>query len=433
MEDFPDDWRPTMIARILKALLVVAMAASAWSVQARWRALRLSVPGGISDYESALAIDRDNPEFHYRLALVLRDDASSRDLDAAADHLGWAIELNPHAWSYHFEHGRALELLGDASSAEAAYRRGLEHSPAGSRYHWRLANFYLREGNTYSALSPLAEAIREDASLRAPAYGLLRGLGSDLVTVIEVWPEDSPALGQLLRLVLADAQARDEESLPTIQGLWSQLVEVGEEISPGLGSLFIDYLAASGDVAGARQAWTEFMAQRGVRDPLFESNRNALWNGGFEAPLSEAGLGWRIPELPGMHFEQVDPDCARGDGCARLTFENAENPTALGLEQFANVEVPRSYRLSFLARSLGLSGDQGPYMEVVVAASGARLASTDPIMGSSDWKLYEASFATETGTERVVVRLRRDRSLRLDKRFSGVLWLDEVLVEEVEP
>ena len=420
-----------MIARALQLLLILAMATSGWTVYGRWSALRLFAASGIADLERALEVDPDNPELHFRLALTYGDDSTDHDLNAAAESLDQAIELNPHDWHYHFEQGRLQELLGNLERAEAAYRSGLELSPAGSRYHWRFANFYLRAGDLEAALPEFRTALRDDASLLQPAFSLLRALDVELETVVALWPTDPPSRLRLLRLAQSDAQSGSANGRAILRRLWSSALESDDGIPLPEGSAYVDHLAANDDPEGARLAWIDLMRERHVQDPAFESLENLLWNGDFERPITGAGLGWQVAEIGGIRFEQVGGNCPSSTSCARLAFDDSDNPTRLGLEQSAIVLASHSYSLSFYARTLGVSSDEGPYLDVIDATTGKTLASTEAITGSTPWQRYQEALLVEEGTHRLLLRLRRRKSLRLDNRLSGTLWLDRVVLEKV--
>jgi len=421
-----------VIARVLQVLLILAIAASCREVYGRWSALRLSATSGAADLERALQSDPENPELHFRLARSYRA-STSPDLGAAAESLDHAIELNPHDWHYYFEQGRLQELLGNLKGAEAAYRNGLGLSPAGSRYHWRFANFYVRAGDLEAALPEFRAALADDASLLQPAFSLLRALDIELETVVDLWPTDPPAQLQLLRLAFSEADAGNANGRAVLQRLWANAVDSDDGISLSEGSAYVFSLLAQGDPDSARQAWIALVRERHGQDPAFESEDNLLWNGSFELPIASAGLGWRFSDIPRIAVEQARESCHSGIGCARLTFRDSDNPTRLGLELSAIVPAPDTYRLSFYARSVDLSSDEGPYLEVIDAINGKVLASTEAIAASTPWQAYQQTLRVEEGTHKLLLRVSRRRSLRLDNRLSGTIWLDGFVLQKIAP
>ena len=421
----------SVIARVLQLLLILALAASGREVYGRWSALRFAATLGVEGLDRALQADPENPELHFRLARSHRD-STHPDLDAAAESLGQAIELNLHDWHYYFELGRLQELLGNLERAEAAYQSGLELSPAGSRYHWRFANFYARAGDLEAAWPEFRAALHEDASLLQPAFRLLRALDVELETLVSLWPTEAPARSQLLRLALSDPNATSASGRATLQRLWSSALESDDGTLLPDRSAYIEFLAANDEPEGARLAWIDLVRRLHGRDPAFESQDNFLWNGDFELPIIDAGLGWRVSETPGIHVELARGNCPSGPSCVRLSFLNSDNPTRLGLEQSPIVLAPHSYGLSFYARSVNVSGDEHPYLEVIDTTHGTVL-STEAIAPSTSWQRYQQTLLVEEGTRRLLLRVSRRRSLRLDNRLSGTLWLDGFVLEKIAP
>ena len=68
---------------------------------------------------------------------------------------------------------------------------------------------------------------------------------------------------------------------------------------------------------------------------------------------------------------------------------------------------------------------------MIDATTGRTLSSTEAIAGSTPWRCYQDTLLVEEGSHRLLLRLRRDKSLRLDNRLSGTLWLDSVVLERV--
>ena len=421
-----------VMAVALRVLILVPLVFAGYRVWGPWRATQLATVPTLDRLERALQWDPQSSQIHFQMALYKRDSLESRDLQASAESLVRAIELNPHSWQYRFEAGRLWELLDEPEKAESAYRASVELNAVGSRSHWRLANFYLRMGRPEDSLPELQAAMLADPFLQETAFALLSSSGAEGESVFRVWPTDHASQLRLLRILCQDAAATNivgAENL--LRPVWQGLLEGSEEVPLGDGAIYVDYLRRHATSDEARGAWTELMHNHGNVDPAFESGQSKVWNGGFELPISDTGFGWRLATGAGTRSYADREDCFEGTTCLRFSFDGTENPTSIGIEQSVMVEPSRTYVLSFSSRSVGLNTDQGLFLEVIDRASGDRLLTTEPISGTSPWRYHEATLESGEGASELSIRVRRARSLRLDNRLSGTFWLDNVSLEEM--
>lgn len=422
-----------MIVAILRVLILLPLLFAGYRVWGPWRAALLaSSPTTMDRVARALQWDPQNSLIHYQMALYLRDSLEFRDLRASSKSLARAIELNPYGWQYRFEAGRLWELLNEPKRAESAYRASVELSPVGSHSHWRLANFYLRMGRLEDALPELETAMLKDPSLQETAFTLMRSSDARAESVLRVWPTDHTSQLRLLGNLCRDAAVPtidDAEGLLAI--VWQSVLKGPDEVPLAAGAKCIDYLRRHVSNDRARSAWIELMRSYGHVDDAFESGLSAVWNGSFELPISNTGLGWRTGTRKGIRSYSDRENCFAGLSCLRLEFDGTENLAAVGIEQTVSVQPSRAYRLSFSSRSQGLSTDRGLFLEVTDRAAGDHLVSTEPISGTSPWRYHEATFETGAGASELSIQVQRNRSLRLDNRLSGIFWLDDVSLEEM--
>ncbi len=250
--------------------------------------------------------------------------------------------------------------------------------------------------------------------------------------MLRIWPTDHASQLRLLSNLCRDAAVPnigDAESL--LATVWQSVLNGPDELPLAAGATCIDYLRRHASNDRARSAWLELMHNHGNVDSAFESRRSAVWNGSFELPISNTGLGWRTGTRKGIRSYSDRENCFAGLSCLRLEFDGTEILAAVGLEQTVSVQPSRAYRLSFSSRSQGLSTDQGLFLAVTDRAAGDRLVSTEPISGTSPWRYHEATFETGEGTSELSIQVQRTRSLRLDNRLSGIFWLDDVSLEEM--
>lgn len=421
-----------MMAVSLKVLIVVSLVFAGFGAWGPWQAARLTSTPTPDRLERALQWDPQNSQIHAQLALYQRDSLESRDLQSSSKSLVRAIELNPHSWQYRFEAGRLWELLDEPEKAEHAYRVSVELNTVSSRSHWRLANFYLRMARLEDALPEVQAAMLKEPALQETAFALLSSFGAEAESILRVWPPDHSSQVRLLRILCRDgAVAKIGGGANLLGTVWQSVLEGPDRVSLEDGASYFDYLRRHATNDRARSAWTELMHNRGNVDPDFESGRSEVWNGRFELPISQTGLGWSIARREGIRTSLDSEDCSEGTSCLRVEFDGTENPTSIGIEKAVLVDPSSAYRLAFTSRSLGLSTDQGLFLEVIDLATGDRLLTTEPISGTSPWRYHEATLEIGEGVSELSIRVRRAPSRRLDYRLSGTFWLDEVTLEEM--
>lgn len=92
-----------------------------------------------------------------------------------------------------------------------------------------------------------------------------------------------------------------------------------------------------------------------------------------------------------------------------------------------------TFRLTLRMRTESLSTDQGVFVEVLARDPNGLLATTEPVLGTSDWITVEAEFRVPEGSGQAMIRLRRRESQQIDNRLRGKVWLDSVTIEQVNP
>lgn len=80
-------------------------------------------------FEKALALDPDNPQAHYRYAVLLQNDG---DLEDALRHADRSIELNPSKEFAYVTATDSLLWMGRGSEAEVRIARGMKEAPGSS-------------------------------------------------------------------------------------------------------------------------------------------------------------------------------------------------------------------------------------------------------------------------------------------------------------
>ena len=139
-------------------------------------------------FEKALALDPDNPQAHYRYAVLLQNDG---DLEDALRHADRTIELHPSTEFAYVTAADALLWMGRAKEAGARIDRGLKEAPGSSvlksldaycayelsdmatvnQYAAELASTWPPEHSNHVLLQGLVKAVSKDAQGTYTIYG----------------------------------------------------------------------------------------------------------------------------------------------------------------------------------------------------------------------------------------------------------------------
>ena len=418
---------------VIGVALPLLILAAGWRVLQQYRAAQISRHQPTTEgLLEAIRLDPDAPGYHFRLGIAYRDVPELRNPDLARRHLEQAVALNPYNWRYRRELAQLHELSGQIREAEDAFLRALEISPRSGSYRWRLANFYLRNGSLDKAVSQLEQALAADRKLLEPGLGLLLKAGASYRQIDRAWPGDREAQRYLLRLLCRREPSPGEpSSRDFLRRLWDRLLAEAEPTPLADGQVYLERLIQDRRSGEARERWIELANSNGLSDAHFELGNNLIWNGEFETPLAQTGLGWRTRDAEGDSVTLAGGEGFDGSGSLRIDFDGGVNLDFLGLQQRVIVAPGRSYRLVFRARARDLSTDQGIFFQVLDGPSHRLLVATEQLLGSTPWTRYASTFVAESPW--VYVSLRRIPSLRFDSRLSGVLWIDSVALEVIGP
>ncbi len=207
-----------------RGLLVLAMLAVGWRAWPRFDAARsFYAEPGLRSLESAARRVPDDPGYHFRLGVALRDLPAAMDLDRARSHLEEAVELNPHRWRFRRELALLHELSGKIGDAEASYLESIRLNPGSADYRWRVANFYTRAGSLEKALPHFKLALGADPRLRPSAFQLLLRSGAGLEAIESAWPESPAAREDLARLICELSHGERPAGYDSAQAICSTL------------------------------------------------------------------------------------------------------------------------------------------------------------------------------------------------------------------
>ncbi len=374
--------------------------------------------------------------WHLRLSLLLQSEYSDRKV--ADPEI--AYQRNPRMLTWHGKQRHLVEA--DTAGAERLYRQALAVNPVFIPASLGLAELKNDTGDRKAAdaLLDLVDRTTEgvnryrwDKVLVAHQMGRRDILERDLVWLaaeatgktrddalrlaFSLWPE--PA--ELMRVMGADNLASLFSYAVRSRG-WTRLPSSGPAWArprPGATARqvadFVELLLREDKVEQAGAVWRQVFGP----EPL-------LHDGSFaDKPLQQA-FGWRMGKVQGSSWR-----VAKGEGdeparALRVQFNNLENIDYRHLSQIVPLTGGRGYRLTGQWKSLSLTTDQRPFVEVIGHKCEAEPVRTEMIEPSQPWRTFSLDFTVPADCHTMMVQVRRTASLQIDNQLGGELWLAEL-------
>lgn len=310
----------------------------------------------------------------------------------------------------------------EAASRAIALARSLW--PQRAPLLWRAALLQLELGESAAAADSLLYhwILQPSDGLRALA--LLRRLSpqsSDLVTAAAaVWHQRHHPPLTYQRQLLNLARRSGDINLAT--ALWQQLTPE-EQAQPELLFPLLSLLLAQQDYSTAAAVW-----QTGM------DTGPGLYNGSFEQPLLNRGLGWHYREGEGYRIRRVSDLVYAGHYSLLVEFTGTENVDLSWPRQTVLVTPGQRYRLQGYWSAYEITTRSGVFIELFTQGGQQRVrAALEPRWGSWSWQPFSLEIAIPDDVQQLVIRIRRTPTQALDRRIAGKLWLDALQLQPVDP
>ena len=374
--------------------------------------------------------------WHLRMSLLLQSEFSDRKV--ADPEI--AYQRNPRMLTWHGKERHLIEA--DTAGAERLFRQALAVNPVFIPAWLGLAELKNDTGDRKAAdrllnradqLTAEVNRYRWDKVLVAHQMGRRDILERDLVWLaaeatgktrddalrlaFSLWPE--PA--ELMRVMGADnlaslfhyavrSRRTDEAAI-----LWAGLGEAAAAQDRKQVADFVELLLREDRVESAGAVWRQVFGP----EPL-------LHDGSFADKPMQKAFGWRMGKVRGSSWR-----VAKGEGdepalALRLQFNHLENIDFRHVSQIVPLTGGRAYRLKGQWKSLSLTTDQRPFVEVLGHKCKAEPARSEMIEPSQPWRTFSLDFTVPADCHAMMVRVRRTASLQIDNQLGGELWLADL-------
>ena len=334
-----------------------------------------------------------------------------------------AVRINPRSASHWIALAVSYEATGDMDHARDAYEKAQSVYPISADVAWKYGNFLLRQGQTTQGLAEIHRALLNDPQLTPLAIRSVWNFDPDVNLILgNLLPSNEDADFAALDFFVSMHEAQAE--LDT----WERIVSLSSKKQIDLQRTFplLDELIAKNRADDAQRVWHEALeASRWPAAPPVD--RSIVWNGGFEYPIANGGLDWRLQQSPGAYINVDSAFHHSGSRSLRVGFTGGVNMDFTQVQQIAPAQPSTTYNFQAYVRTEDISTDSGMHFEVFDPQHQAQVYALTPnMLGSTPWIPVRAEITTAPQTHFLEVRLRRFPSRLFDSKINGTIWIDDV-------
>jgi hypothetical protein len=155
-----------------------------------------------------------------------------------------------------------------------------------------------------------------------------------------------------------------------------------------------------------------------------------LYNGSFEAPISNLGFDWIVQKHPAVSLDTAATYETSGERALRVSFRGLRVKFQ-NLYQYLMLP-PGTFYLQGRVRPDNLQAAQGMQWALYCLGNNEPVAVTDRFRGSDQWTRFRTEFSIPpSGCPVQMLRLELAGTIRLDFDANGTIWFDNLGIEQV--
>jgi hypothetical protein len=280
-------------------------------------------------------------------------------------------------------------------------------------------------------------------------YRLLNGDYLEASRHIDVLLRIWPAFGETLFPVLVDWTSHPQGQQALIAALqgdppWRSsflaMLPAGHHEPANLSDFFSNLMAGpTPPTADELRPFLQTLIDRGGADRAYDiwiqwlpaENRTgagAVYNGGFEFPVTGMPFDWNIQRVRGAQADVVTS--GDNDRALRVEFYNTRVPFR-HVSQVLLLE-PGTYRLLGEVKAANLDNQRGLQWTLsCVGGDKHKIVETDRFQGTILWRPFDVAFRIPTGSDCKAQVLWLELAARIpaEQQISGEIWFDDLRVE----
>lgn len=368
----------------------------------------------------ATTLGPDDPQTHYAAAVIHEKSFSQEDIEFALREYSFATALSPNNYLYWLELGSARSRAGDLSGAENSLNIALKLAPNYGSVRWAFGNVLLRQGRPDEAFEEIRKAVECDPSYAPAAADIAwQYFSGDISGVRNTIGGSQEIIGALIARMAA--QKRLDEAITVWKTVPGE--RTAEALKTGGKSLYTE-LAAAKRFRDAFRVYSDVTSSHSSEALKIA----AINNGGFEGDIrmnAGAIFEWTIGDGIQPQVVLTDGQKHGGDRSLLMVFGSADPDAFRSISQTVAVDPGRTYLFEAFYRS-DVRSRASTRWEIVDAADGKVLGTTESVVAVQDWTRLTASFSVPTTSDGVIIRLAKSGCVTQSCPVDGRIWFDDL-------
>jgi len=367
---------------------------------------------------SAVSYDSRNATYHYLLGRLYHYGSESPDMTKAIKYYEESIRLSPLQGGCWLDLSKAYRTAGMPAYAGKAIERAVKLLPKNPAVMWEAGVFYLVNDNIDRSVKSFKEFIILKPDRQEDVYDMLWKIPVNPQYVLKnLIPVSYPYYKRyFLYLISTD---RIDES----KDLWKMIKGSGA-VEDELYLRYTDFLLNRHVYDDAENIWKDFTGKKFQGKK--EDQPSLVWNGSFENDVMNGGFDWKISETKGVDMF-LDRDIHLLGGCSLgVTFDGTQNPDITIASQVVRAIPGAKYVLRGSFKTDSLTTTNGLFLSVEGHDCSGFYKKSDVVTGTNFWREINVEFDSPADCSALTVKVRRERSNKLDNKINGNAWIDGI-------
>ena len=207
--------------------------------------------------------------------------------------------------------------------------------------------------------------------------------------------------------------------IATALAYWPRIEGLGVEKNRKDILFFISTLLSNDEMEKATTVWRKYF-----------NPKKWLYDGSFADEPMNTAFGWHVGKPNGSTWRIESLSEKSNFNSLRLHFSGTENIQFSHVSQIIPLAPGKQYNLTGRVKTVNLTTDQRPYLEVVGYKCTTPKARSEKMADNQPWTTISLLVLVSEDCQAVQVRVRRDRSDHLDNLLAGDLWLTDLVIRD---
>ncbi len=366
---------------------------------------------------TAISYDKSNSTYHYLMARFYFYDNEHRNLVKAIDYYNESLRLSPLQGGCWLDLAKAYQIAGRTREAGYAIERAVTLIPKNPAVSWEAGIFYLMNGEKEKAIKSFKNFLLIKPEQQKEIYELLWQIPIDSKYLLKkLIPQSYHYYKEyLLYLITTDRMNETKE-------LWEILKTF--KIEDEVVLRYTDYLISKKNYEDASDLWQDYISEKFAKEEIKEISY--LWNGSFEHEVLNGGFDWKVNETEGVDVF-IDEDIHLfGNRSLGVVFDGNHNPDITIACQVVRVDPGCTYSLRGYIKTESLTTTNGVFLLAEGHNCQGLSEKSEVITGTNFWKEVGFDFKVPDGCNAISVKVRREKSYKLDNKIVGNAWIDAI-------